>query len=304
MTSLLDRIFQQEDINFVLTNKIPRRALTHLMGWYSRIEQPAIRDLSIAVWKLFAGDLQLHEARKDAFTSLHDCFVRELKDGVRPIDDDPAVIVSPSDGIVGACGAIVEGQLLQAKGSTYQLDDLVGDATFAARYRGGQYVTLRLTSAMYHRFHAPADCEVRQATYISGDTWNVNPITLKRIARLYCKTDRGVVPLRLESGEEIVLVAVSAILVASIQLHFLDEPLTLKYRGANQLVCRASFRKGDELGYFHHGSTIIVIAPPSFERCGNIREGERILMGSALFRYSPVTACRPHPMGESLATRP
>src|SRR5262245_52509419 len=102
MAPLLDRIFQQEDVNFALTNRIPRRALTRLIGWYSRIEQPIVRDLSIAGWKLFAGDLRLHEARKDAFTSLHDCFVRELKSGVRPIDPDPHVIVSPCDGIVGA----------------------------------------------------------------------------------------------------------------------------------------------------------------------------------------------------------
>src|SRR5262245_35353011 len=106
MATLLDRIFQQEDINFVLTNKIPRRALTRFVGWFSRIEQPLVRDLSIAIWRLFADDLRLGEARKPSFTSLHDCFVRELKPGARTIDLDPRVIVSPCDAIVGACGTI------------------------------------------------------------------------------------------------------------------------------------------------------------------------------------------------------
>ena len=293
MPALLDRIFQQEDINFVLTNRIPRRALTRAVGWFSRIERPMVRDLSIAVWKLFAGDLSLHEAHKTSFTSLHDCFVRGLKDGVRPIDAALDVLVSPCDGIVAGCGTITAGQLLQAKGSVYALGDLVADDTFAARFLGGQYVTLRLTSAMYHRFHAPADCEVREATYISGDTWNVNPIALKRIARLYCKNERAVVPLQLASGPQIALVAVAAILVASIQLHFLEVPLTLTYRGPNRLACRASFRKGDELGYFHHGSTIIVIAPPGLEACADVREGQRILMGRPLFRHRTATACPP-----------
>src|SRR5262245_60618252 len=164
MSTLLDRIFQQEDIIFVLTNKIPRRALTRFVGWFSRIEHALVRDLSIAAWRLFAGDLRLEEARKSSFTSLHDCFIRELTPGARPVAPDPGTIVSPCDAIVGACGTIEEGQLLQAKSHVYPLDDLVGDARVGLQYRGGQYVTLRLTSAMYHRFHAPADCLVSETT--------------------------------------------------------------------------------------------------------------------------------------------
>src|SRR5215510_952716 len=213
MATLLDRIFQQEDINFVLTNKVPRRALTQFVGWFSRIEHPIVRDLSIATWRLFAGDLRLEEARKSSFTSLHDCFIRELTPGARPVDGDRRVIVSPCDAIVGACGTIEDGQLLQAKRHVYPLDDLVGDARVGQHYRGGQYVTLRLTSAMYHRFHAPADCVVHEATYISGDTWNVNPIALKRIAQLYCKNERAVVRTRLKDGGHLLtLVPVAAIL--------------------------------------------------------------------------------------------
>ena len=82
------RILQQEDLNFLLTNRIPRRLLTRFMGWFSKIEQPLVRDLSIGVWRLFA-DLDLSEAKKTQFSSLHDCFIRELKDGARPIDADP-----------------------------------------------------------------------------------------------------------------------------------------------------------------------------------------------------------------------
>src|SRR5499426_3100702 len=84
--SAFDRLFQQEDINFLLTNRIPRRALTRLVGWATQIEQPIVRRCSIAAWKFFAGDPQLHEARKSHFTSLHDCFTRELKEGARPVD--------------------------------------------------------------------------------------------------------------------------------------------------------------------------------------------------------------------------
>jgi len=284
MATLLDRIFQQEDINFVLTNKVPRRALTRFVGWFSRIEHPIVRDLSIATWRLFADDLRLEEARQSSFASLHDCFIRELKPGARSIDRDPRTIVSPCDAIIGACGTIEDGQLLQAKNHIYALDDLVGDVRVGEQYRGGQYVTLRLTSAMYHRFHAPSDCVIHDATYISGDTWNVNPIALKRIAQLYCKNERAIIHARLDSGHEIVLVAVAAILVASIHLHFVDVPLTMNYRGPSRLLCNARFQKGEELGYFHHGSTIIVIAPHGFERNARVHDGERIEMGMPLFR--------------------
>ena len=92
------------------------------------------------------------------------------------------------------------------------------DAELVHYYRGGQFATLRLTSSMYHRFHAPYDCRVEQVNYISGDTWNVNPIALKRVERLFCKNERAVIRCRLPSGALLTLVPVAAILVASIRL--------------------------------------------------------------------------------------
>ncbi|HYJ20166.1 MAG TPA: phosphatidylserine decarboxylase, partial [Burkholderiales bacterium] len=168
------RILQHEDINFLVTNRIPRHTLTRLMGWFSKIEQPLVRRLSIGAWRMFA-DLRLDEAKKSQFTSLHDCFIRELKPGARPVDPDPEVLTSPCDAIVGACGRLDGIQLLQAKGYPYTLHDLLGDAGLASTYRNGTYATLRITSTMYHRFHAPHDCRVKNVTYFSGDTWNVNP---------------------------------------------------------------------------------------------------------------------------------
>ncbi len=282
--SQLLRLLAQEDINFLITNRIPRRLATQFIGWFSRIEQPLTRDLSIAVWQLFS-DLDLSEARQSEFRSLHDCFIRELKDGARPVDARPEILVSPCDAIVGACGAIADTELYQAKGFPYSLEELVGDRDLVEAHRNGRYVTLRLTASMYHHFHAPHDCRVDELIYISGDTWNVNPIALKRIERLFCKNERAVVRTRLAAGgEPVTLVAVAAILVASIRLRCLDGPLNLKYRGPNAISCNAHYRKGDELGYFEHGSTIIVFAPQSFGLCENVREGATIRMGEPLMR--------------------
>jgi phosphatidylserine decarboxylase len=284
LRSQMLRVFEQEDINFLLTNRLPRRLATRFMGWFSRIEQPLVRDLSIAVWRLFS-DLDLSEAKKTQFRSMHDCFVRELKDGARPVDLDPAILVSPCDAIVGASGTIEGTDLFQVKGFPYTLEELLGSSALADAHRDGRYVTLRLTSSMYHRFHAPHDCRLERVTYISGDTWNVNPIALKRVEKLFCRNERAVLRTRLTGGGHVVtLVPVAAILVASIRLHVLDGPLDLRQRGANVIPCDASLRKGEEMGWFQHGSTIIVLAPGEFALCENVREGATIRAGQPLMR--------------------
>ena len=282
--SLIAKVVQQEDLNFLLTNRIPRHLATKFMGWFSQIEQPFVRDVSIAVWRLFS-DLDLSEAKKTQFRSMHECFIRELKDGARPIAMDPTVLVSPCDAIVGACGTINGTELMQIKGFPYSLQDLLGDSDLVNLYRNGRYVTLRLTSSMYHHFHAPHDCRVEQVTYISGDTWNVNPIALKRVEKLFCKNERAVIRTRLNTtGHGIALVPVAAILVASIRLRFLDVLLNLGYRGPNVIACDASFRKGEDMGWFQHGSTIIVFAPDGFTLCESVQEGTVIRVGQALMQ--------------------
>lgn len=283
---MLSRIVLQEDLNFLLTNRVPRQLLTRFMGWFSQIEQPLVRDLSIAIWKLFA-DLDLSDARKTQFRSLHDCFTRQLKPGARTVNDDPTILTSPSDGIVGACGGIAGVELFQAKGFPYPLLDLLGDPELVERYRDGSYITLRLTSSMYHRFHAPANCDVHKVTYISGDTWNVNPIALKRVEKLFCKNERALIETTLTpGGQRILLVPVAAILVASIRLHFIDVLLHLRYRGPNVIPCAAHFVKGEEMGWFQHGSTILVFAPKGFALCEGIADGKQVRMGEALMRIS------------------
>jgi phosphatidylserine decarboxylase len=281
--SLIAAFAHQEDINFLLTNRIPRAALTRFMGWFSKIETPLVRDFSIGCWKLFS-DLDLSEARKTHFKSLHDCFTRELKPGMRPANPDPAIVASPCDAVIGAFGTIRDGELYQIKGAPYSLSDLLGDPALVAAHRNGKFVTLRLMSSMYHRFHAPHDCHIERITFIHGDTWNVNPIALKRIERLFCKNERAVIETRLENGDAITLVPVAAILVASIRLHFLNVVLNARTRGPTVFLCDVNVGKGEELGWFEHGSTIILLAPEHYGFCDNVKEGGRIRAGESLLR--------------------
>jgi phosphatidylserine decarboxylase len=283
LVRVISKILQQEDINFLVCNRIPRLWMTRFFGWYSQIERRWIVRGSIALWRMFSA-LELHEAKKTRFNSLHDCFTRELKDGARPINGDAGVLTSPCDGIVGAIGRVEEESVLQAKGFPYRLIDLLGDPQLVSYYARGSYATLRLTSGMYHRFHAPHDCCVEQVNYVSGDTWNVNPIALRRVENLFCRNERAIIRCRLEStGDLITLVPVAAILVASIRLHFLDVLLHLKYRGPNVIECDHALLKGEEMGWFQHGSTILVFAPEGFSFCNNIHEGSIVRVGQPLF---------------------
>ena len=287
MKALVDRVSRFEELNFLLTNRIPRRLATRFVGWWSPLRQPLVRDLSLFLFRFFCDDLELHEAKKARFDSLHDCFVRELKPGARPADPDPEVLTSPCDAIVGAHGRIEGTQVFQAKGFPYRLEDLFGGDPMAASFHDGSYVTLRLTSAMYHRFHAPHDATVEHVTYLSGDTWNVNPIALARVERLFCRNERVVLHAKLAADSApVTLVAVAAILVASVRLHFLDVLLHLRYRGPNRIACDARFAKGEEIGFFQHGSTILVFVPPGFELCDGVKEGVRIKVGQPLLRRS------------------
>jgi phosphatidylserine decarboxylase len=281
--SAIMKVLQQEGLNFALTNWIPRRSATSFMGWFSKLENPMIRGASIRIWRFFS-EVDLSDAREMEFRSLHHCFVRTLKDGARAVDMAPDIVVSPCDGIVGAAGSLDGLQALQVKGLPYAVEALLGDAAQAEAFRGGSYVTLRLTAGMYHRFHAPYDCRVDAVTHVFGDVWNVNPVTLKRVPRLFCRNERAILRTTLGSGHPVTLVAVAAILVAGIRLNFLEMPIGPERKVTRSYRTAVSRRKGEEMGWFEHGSTILVFAPAGFTLCPGLSEGMAIRMGQALLQ--------------------
>ena len=180
------------------------------------------------------------------------------------------------------------------KGSRYPLHELLRD-------RDGCYAALRLTAAMYHRLHAPHDCRVEGVAHAWGDVWNVNPIALARVRKLYCKNERVVLRTRLQgAGHLVTLVPVAAILVAGIRLRFLDIVINPRQSGALAVPRDATFRKGQEMGWFEHGSTIIVLAPKGFALSQNIKPAATIRMGEALMRLAEVGAAADLPSGTYL----
>ncbi|MGH7617971.1 MAG: archaetidylserine decarboxylase [Gemmatimonadaceae bacterium] len=274
-----------EALNFLLTNRIPRRLATAVAGRVAKIESRLLTNVGIRVWETFGGSLALDEAATSDFRSLQSVFTRRLKAGARDPDPSPDVLTSPCDAIVGAHGVVRDGMAIQAKGSWYSIKDLLLDAALVARHEGGRFVTLRLRSTMYHRFHAPCDGRVRSALWISGDTWNVNPSALRRVERLFCKNERVVLDLAPpEPRCSVTLVAVAAILVASVYLECLGGTT----RGESGQLARhaidAGVRKGDELGHFLNGSTIVLFASDGFEPCVRLVEGATVRAGEAILR--------------------
>ncbi|MDR6786714.1 phosphatidylserine decarboxylase [Sphingomonas sp. BE138] len=280
MRNGLMRVLMQEDLNFLLTNRLPRRWATTLVGRVAAAEHPVVAKPALAAWRFFC-DVDLSDAATTQFASLRDGFIRGLREGARAFAPGDDVVASPCDAIVGAHGRVEDGQLYQVKGFPYRIDELVPDAEAAARFADGWFVTLRLTAGMYHRFHAPADMTVDSVTYQSGDCWNVNPIALKRVERLFCRNERAVIAGH-GGTRPLLLVPVAAILVASIRLTFLDTERTLREHGPGTRACDVRLEKGAEMGWFEHGSTIVMFLPAGARLRAGLREGQAIRAGEAI----------------------
>ncbi len=280
----LMRLLLQDDVNFLLTNRLPRRTLTRFMGWFSRIEHPWVSGASIKAWTFFSG-ADLGDAAEERYPSLHAAFTRALRPGTRPVDPAPDLLVSPCDAIVGACGQMAGTEAWQVKGAPYTLSELIGTDSEDSAFRNGSFVTLRLTAGMYHRFHAPHDLTVEAVSYIAGDAWNVNPVALKRVRKLFCRNERAVIRCALRPhGLPLLMVPVAAILVAGIRLNFLDTPGLLRTRRERNIACSVDLARGEEMGWFEHGSTIILFAPPGFALAAGIESGLPIRAGEPLLR--------------------
>lgn len=275
------RIQLQESANFMLTNRIPRLFCSWLMGKISKIQSPWFAQPALWLWQRFT-DLNLQEAQKQQFNSIHDCFTRTLKPGARPIDSS-ALGTSPCDGILGAHGIVENGKLLQVKGFAYGVDELLVNPELTLKFQGYRYVTIRITASMYHRMHSLLDGVINQVDYIHGDTWNVNPVALKRVEKLFCKNERAVLSGHTLQGEPFAIVPVAAILVAGIRLHCTGQVFNQNYTGPQCVKTHAPIRKGEELGWFEHGSTIVLFVPPSWKLVPGMEEGSQLRMGQALF---------------------
>ncbi|KQM23300.1 hypothetical protein ASE73_00170 [Sphingomonas sp. Leaf24] len=280
MSRTIAKLTDIESVNYALTNWLPRRSATRAMGWLSKVEQPLVARGLIAVWRTFC-DVDLSDAAEAKWPSLHAAFIRRLRPGARTFRAQAHQLSAPSDGIIVASGRIDGDSIIQAKGRRYSIAELAGGEGTA--YIGGSFVTLRLTAGMYHRFHAPQDAVVERVRYFPGDCFNVNPPALKRVDRLYCRNERATVRLRLGDDTPVLLVPVAAILVAAIRLTFLDTVKLLRERAEPVATLATPVAQGQEMGWFEHGSTIVMLTPAPFVTAAGVVTGDRVRAGDVLF---------------------
>jgi phosphatidylserine decarboxylase len=236
-----------------------------LVGLTARRRLPV--PLRSAAYRAFAratgADLDEAELDVRAYTSLGDLFARRLRPGARSICEDYGAIISPCDGVLAARGTAVDGALVQAKGRNYQLEDLVVDEELAGKLRGGDYATIYLSPKDYHRVHTPLDGTIIRYDYIPGALWPVNPVVAQRRDRLLSRNERVVITLKAGRLGMVAIVMVAASGVGNIALHHAPESVTWRAAGEpRRIEVGVEVQKGDELGAFRLGSTVVMAFEP------------------------------------------
>lgn len=266
-----------------LQRLLPQHAVSRLAG---RLADSRVRWIRRPFVHGFARfyRVDMSEAERpelDDYVSFNDFFTRALRAGARPLDADPLALVSPVDGVVSQAGPLDAGRLLQSKGVAYRLEDLIeGDG---AAFHGGSFVTLYLAPSDYHRVHAPASGRLTATTAIPGRLFSVNARTEAAVTDLFCRNERLACEFDTDHGRMLV-VLVGALIVASIDTAW-GGPAS-PYRQLRRDTWQRSFARGDELGRFLLGSTVIVCCEPGRVQWEpQVRAGARVRMGERLGRF-------------------
>lgn len=267
---------------------LPRHWLTAVIWRVARIRNPRVKDLLITQFAR-AFDVNLDEVKLEVpgdFETFNAFFIRELKEGAREIDDDDDAVISPVDGTVSYAGDIARDSLFQAKGLDYTLGDLLAtDLEEVDRYVDGSFATIYLAPYNYHRVHAPFAGELVAARYVPGDLFSVNEATVSRLRGLFRRNERLVMHFRTDFGPA-VLILVGALNVGSISTPWTGEIRPRKAGVVDALDLSrhpTQVAKGDLLGWFNMGSTVIVLMPPgTCEWDDDLEPGETLRMGEEI----------------------
>ncbi len=242
--------------------------------------------------KAFAINTDEAEFALHEYASLQEFFIRRLKPGLRKIDPDMQSIVSPCDGVMSEAGLIDEGRILQVKGKYYRVRDLLGSKELAEPFMGGYFCTIYLSPKDYHRFHVPMDGVITKTKYIPGNLWPVNNWAVQNISNLFCNNER-IISMIEESHtkKSIAYVAVGATMVGKIKLDYCElesnsrNPVEISHQTENQV----RVNKGDELGCFMFGSTIVMLFEKAFIAGFEKVAPAPVLMGEVLARIKKET---------------
>lgn len=271
---------------------VPKNAVSRVAGQVAalRLPGPLRRAQLLAFTKAFGVDLHEAEDSIEAYGSIQELFVRNLKEGARPVDPAQDAFVSPCDGAWGETGTIDNGTLFQVKGRPYSVASLLGDADAAARFEGGTFATLYLSPRDYHRFHSPCAGEIVRADYIPGTLWPVNHAGIHHVHGVFAQNERICAYLAPDPSQKdscICMVAVGATMVGKVHVNFDNLSTNLKnawpvkrsYTGKEPALS-----KGQEWGRFEFGSTIVLLLPKGLVELAAEPNGTAVKLGSRIGR--------------------
>jgi phosphatidylserine decarboxylase len=276
----------------LLLAALPKHLLSRAAGWFATRHWPGPlqRWLNRSFARQYRIDAADAELPLDAYPTLQALFTRRLKLEARPLATDPSALVAPTDSTVGACGRADGDTILQVKGRPYSVEQLLGGGELSAPFRDGVYATFYLSPHDYHRIHSPIDGTVVAARYLPGRLWPVNPRSVAHIDDLFGRNERIAIFLASAVGP-VALVAVGATMVGGIAVTFDD--LAAPAPGTRMVERRyaqgARLRRGDEIGRFEFGSTVVLLLPPGSVELA-LQPGQAVCMGQGVGRLVPAGA--------------
>lgn len=271
-----------------LLNRLPQNIISRAAGRLAALQLP--KSLMLWVIKRFAQhfsiDLSEVKLPLTEFSSLQAFFIRELKTGIRPLDTHEDGFVSPCDGAYGQSGVVEKGLLMQIKGKSFRLAELLADDKWSQSLEGGSYAVLYLSPRDYHRFHSPCDLHITQAAHVPGRLWPVNSWAVSHVDEVFCVNERVVMKALGQNQENFAIIAVGATMVGKVKLTF-DDTLTTntkdgRFEPRSYAPFQANLKKGDELGRFEFGSTLVVVMPKKFGTLDRQESGTPIRMGQRI----------------------
>ena len=278
--SITSRLKQQ--LFFQAQKVVPQHRLSRVVGKIAASENPIVKTAVIAAFKTKYGiDMSIAEQTNALkFKSFNDFFSRGLRTGVRAVDADSTAIVSPADGAISQLGKIENGDVFQAKGQKFTVENLIADPQLAEPFKNGEFATVYLSPRDYHRVHMPFAGTLTETLYVPGELFSVNQTTAENIPGLFARNERMVCLFDTELGR-MAVVLVGAMIVAGIETVATGK---VKPSGRIELNQHNLFlEKGAELGRFYLGSTAVILFEENkMQWDEKFKANSTVLMGEAL----------------------
>lgn len=281
MKSVIERILA--GFQYIL----PQHALSRIVYALMRCETTWVKNMLIRLISRIAGINFAEALSSDPadYASFNAWFTRALKPGARTFDPDPKAFLSPCDGKISETGGLHENRILQAKGKDYSVQDLLANDPVCSQLADGYFSTIYLSPRDYHRVHMPLSGQLKRMIHVPGRLFSVAPYTARQVPRLFARNERVISVFDTDAGP-LVMVLVGAMLVSSTETVWAGEVTPNKNKEVTVTDYAdkdISLSKGDEMGRFNMGSTVILLMPQNtINRLVELRAGDKVKVGQKL----------------------